>query len=604
MRFVVVAAACALAIFGGCTSPSPPVPPPVVPVKPAPRLVDSPLELSEAALWVGRWRDPKKWLSEVQEWLPAGAVVERYLREELAQPSFPVNPMEAVEWLVELDWQSDPPQPKWAISLALAVPPGEELQPGRVPSRVGLHCRQTTALGAARARVVCSSSEEAVDTLLPQMTRALPLVELGSSELSSRWFGSSFRSAPKSARWLQSTFAAMLGIEIRNDKIDSRLAAASLGVVRQLGSALSELNGARVELVPRHQERAVELVLQLPNRLPTSALSQALVGQRVVGLAPEQFWQFNVEAQQAGFHWSPELHLLSEVRFPLAHLLEAILEFRGVPKRLQLQARELFEQLPLPPGPFAWASGASPHLGSTLPWTEAKGWSIHTFGAGFPSVRRSVKQWLRALDDSIVGPQLRRLLGASLGKSRTPTSAEYRSLNRRFNLPAESFEVELGFPLNSLKRGQGQRLHLVFVPSPDDGFAVGWGADLTRLAGLLESGRASRYSGTLSGRAGLGRLHQVRALAGGFSSLSALSSEPSLRFLGQLFELPFEVQAFDKAPHRGQTPILMHWLAPPSRKGLEYRALLSQASITDLLVSLTMRRANASNSLQNEPKLE
>jgi hypothetical protein len=123
-------------------------------------------------------------------------------------------------------------------------------------------------------------------------------------------------------------------------------------------------------------------------------------------------------------------------------------------------------------------------------------------------------------------------------------------------------------------------LFAVFVPD-EDGVRIAWGADERFLSSLLSERPRSKSSATLAGRAGLGELHQHRILAGGFVSLAGIE---------ELNAAPFDrlrlgsgpAKQIDRAPHRGQSPIV-YALSQPSEAWLHLTTRLGRDSLEDLL---------------------
>jgi hypothetical protein len=338
-----------------------------------------------------------------------------------------------------------------------------------------------------------------------------------------------------------------------------------------------------------------------------SALGQLMVGSGATGLAPAEFWQAHEASDGAGFSWAFQAAPIARWREPLAALLGTVLDYRGVPNRLEQQARELVLYLPMPRGPVIHSSGRLPPLASPRErprpaWLEALGWQLYNVRGNFAEYQYYVGALARSFNDPILGPQFARLIRSGLGPAQAPVRMQQRR-PMSGDLPRGSFVLEVAFappappaveadasgPPAASSSSAGDsvaeatrppELFAVFVPD-EDGVRIAWGADERFLISLLAERARSRASATLAGRPGLGELHQHRILAGGFVSLAGLEELDAASFQGATLAGGGATR-IEQAPHRGQSPIV-YALSQPSEAWLHLTARLGRDSLEDLL---------------------
>jgi hypothetical protein len=458
--------------------------------------------------------------------------------------------------------------------------------------------------------MVCAPSDDQLARLLPHATRALPLAPVGDADIAV-----SLRAAPlsgqdeKGLRALASAWLAEVTRVSRiNDRFEAQWANVVDAVARELRYLAEDLDGSSIEFSLRAKEQALELSVLAPAAAGRSALGQLLVGSGASGLAPEEFWQAHEASQGAGFSWAFQAAPLARLRAPLAALLGTLLDYRGVPNRLEQQARELVLYLPMPRGPVIHASGRLPPPQSPREkrpaWLEALGWQLYSVRGNFEEYQYYVGALSKAFEDPILGPQFGRLIRSSLGPSWVPVHVQQRR-PRAADLPKGSFVLEVGFAApgttasasalvsqfpgdpagsESLRAATpaapAPELFMVFVPD-EDGVRIAWGADERFLSSLLVQRARSKASATLAGRAGLGTLNEHRILAGGFFSLAGLEefNTGSLEHL-QLWNGP--AKQIERAPHRGVSPIV-YALSQPSEAWLHLTTRIGRETLEDLL---------------------
>jgi hypothetical protein len=593
-----------------CGAAAPPVVPPPAPARVTKKL-DVPLAslaMPSELLVAGRWKNPGALLGQLEEWSGGTLALESWLRTRLGEPSRPIDLTAPIEVLVVLERDREPPTLGWAVSVGLE-PPLVAPRPGNAPidveSPLGLSCAESQALGAAASRMVCATSDDQLARLLPHATRALPLAPLGEASVSI-----ALRTAPLAEldagrrRGLAMAWLAELVGDVHiNERFAAQWAKVVDAVAGEVGDLAEDLDGASIELSLRDTEQALELSLLAPAAAGHSALGQLLVGSGATGLAPEEFWKAHQASDGAGFLWAFQAGPLARVREPLAGLLGTLLDYRGVPNRLEQQARELVQYLPMPRGPLIHASGRLPPAGprdKRAPWLEALGWQLYSVRGNFDEYQYYVAALARAFNDPILGPQFGRLIRSGLG----PTWVPVRMQQRRpasSELPRQSFVLEVAFAgpsPSSVEEPSDERgtralehatrrvapplptLFMVFSPD-EDGVRIAWGADERFLISLLAQPGRSKASSTLAGRAGLGELNQHRILAGGFVSLvglEELNTSPLERF--RLWN--GQAKQIEQAPHHGVSPIV-YSISQPSEAWLHLTTRLGRDTLEDLL---------------------
>lgn len=613
-------------VLCGVTACAPPAPPPKAPPPPSPDAarLSKQLEASLAALSLpddlvvaGRWKNPSALLGQIEAWSGGALALESWLRTRLGDPTRPIDLTAPIELIVVLDQERDPPAPRWALSLGLGPPAAaaeRAAEPLDVPSPLGLSCAEAKALGSAAARMVCSADDDQLARLLPHATRALPLAPVGDAEISI-----SLRSAPlaqlESGRLRalsRSLLARLVEVTHINDRFDGQWAALVDAVAAELAFLAEDLDGASLELGVGAREQAIELSVVAPAAAGRSALGQLLVGSGATGLAPADFWQAPESSDEAGFSWAFQAAPIARWREPLAGLLGTLLDYRGVPNRLEQQGSELVRYLPMPRGPVIHASGRLPAPSAAqrprAPWLEALGWQLYNVRGNFDEYQHYVGALARAFGDEILGPQLVRLIKSGFGTKWAPARVVQRRPSGSPALPRGSFVLEVVFvappePIGEVPSwapearpepaapvaapaAASREWYAVFVPD-EDGVRVACGADERFLSSLLAPPRSvGKATSTLAGRAGLGSLHQHRILAGGFFSLAA-AAELDSSWLGWLGVRPIAAQhagaasGLLAAPHAGATPIV-YALSQPSEAWLHLTSRVERGTLEDL----------------------
>ncbi len=565
------------------------------------------LSLPDDLVLAGRWKNPGSLLGQLEAWSGGRLGVSSWIRAHLGDPSRPVDLAAPIEVIVVLDREHDPPALAWALSVGLgelAVPSKNgSAEPQDVESPAGLVCAERKALGAAPARLVCAPDDDQLARLLPHATRALPLARVGDAELSF-----SVRGAPlaglESSRLRALAASLLTGFfgEIRiNARFGEQWAQVVDGVARELAFLAQDLDGASLQVSLGADERALEVSMLAPAAAGRSTLAQLAVGLGASGLAPTAFWQTHQASDEAWFSWAFQAAPLARLREPLATLLGTVLDYRGVPNRLEQQARELVAYLPMPRGPVIHASGRLPPARSVreqrAPWLEALGWQLFDVRGNFAEYQYYAGALAKSFNDEILGPQFGRLIKSAFGPRWVPVRLTQRPPIGA--LPRGSFVLDVSFaapPAEPQSAGPmvegaaaptaaAPEWYAVFVPD-EDGVRMAWGADERFLISLLGQPTRAHASATLAGRAGLGSLNEHRVLGGGFFSLAAIEAArrgslalgSGLGGAGQPAATPSPILA---APHRGLTPIV-YALSQPSEAWLHLTARFGRETLEDL----------------------
>jgi hypothetical protein len=595
-------------------------PPPVLPLPaPAPARLSKELERSLAALSLpkelvlaGRWKHPNQLLGKLEAWSRADLPLDAWLRQKLGDPSRSFDLDAPIELIAVLDQTKAVPSLEWALSVGLAVPEGASgpSQPKDVESPVGLACAESKALGSAAARLVCAASDDQLARLLPHATRALPLAPVGDADVAL-----SLRAAPLAEldpahlhELASSLLAQWLGIGGHiNERFDTQWAKVVEGFAGELRDLAADLDGASLELALAPHDEGLDVSILAPAAAGHSTLGQLLVGSGASGLAPAEFWRAHQASDAAGFVWAWQAAPLARLREPVAALLGTVLDYRGVPNRLEQQARELVSYLPMPRGPVIHASGRLPPVtharDARAPWLEELGWQLYDVRGNFDEYQYYVGALARSFNDPILGAQFARLIRGTFGPKWAPT----RLLQRRpasGELPRNSFVLQVSLPAQdppaSLQGEPGgvpadvgraaPEWFVIFVPD-EDGVRIAAGADERFLSSLLTQPARAKASTTLAGRPGLGSLHEHRILAGGFFSLAggffSLTGREDTQpgSLTGLSAWAGRAQPVDRAPHRGASPIV-YALSQPSEAWLHLTTHVGRETLEDLLFAI------------------
>jgi hypothetical protein len=599
---------CTLALLGaGACGHAEPPPKVAAPPPPPPERLAKQLEHSLAALSLpddlvlaARWKAPSESLARLEAWSGSTLNLRSWLEARLGRPSRPLDLSAPIELMAVFDRQHEPASVEWALSVGLSAANGATAEPRDVVSPLGLACAESKALGPAAARLVCAPSDDTLARLLPHATRALPLAPVGEADVALSLRGQPVGQLSEdelrevASAWL----ARIVGVGHINERFDTQWQQVIASVAGELRDLAGDLDGASIELALRPDEHSLDISFLAPAAAGRSTLGQLLVGSGASGLAPEDFWRNHEQSEGAGFSWSFQAAPIARTREPLGALLGTLLAYRGVPRRLIQQARDLVTYLPMPRGPVIHASGRLPPARNERearpPWLEALGWQLYNVRGNFIEYQYYIGALVKSFNDPILGPQFLRLIKSALGPRWAPVQMEQRR-PKAADLPRGSFVWEVSFaPPTALLASApealaeetpraaprapapNESLVAVFVPD-EDGVRLAFGADERFVSALLVQPARVKASATLAGRAGLGSLNEHRILAGGFVSLAGLDA-----FDGSS---GVDAKPIASAPHRGASPIV-YTLSQPSEAWLHFTTRFGRDALEDLLFLL------------------
>ncbi len=435
-----------------------------------------------------------------------------------------------------------------------------------------LSCAVAASVGPTPARLVCGERPADVDALLPYVTRGLPNEELGGGEIHLEVRAEPFRQAY--GRQLRQLKSAGLALQLRklqlgSPRFDRALADAAHGLADELLLLLDDLDRVSLDLNANSGTAELEFFLSATFRGSQSwSVQSTHEAAARSGVAPDLFWRLPSDVARATYGVSGDPKRFAEIRRTLAELLDGYLAYEKLPGGVRDQIVRIIEDTWISAGHTVSAEGNVDPLPDQKR-NEADqqretarrelGWML----MGFEEQPARVKAYLDRLIKAYRDPQLRRFLqtrlkvekselprikvGRATGRGLAPGSTVYE-----LAVPGEAFS-HYSFDDNKLIKGRPLPVYLVVMP---DG-AITWvafSADRDVVYEKLALVRQGGSRATLAGRSGLGELKRERAVSGGFMTLAGLLG-PGL--LGGV--LPDKVDfsaALERAPHRGETPIL------------------------------------------------
>lgn len=584
---------------------------PVAPQAPRQPPTLTPLPLPAERVVVARFRDSEALFQLIDAWVPTEAVgLSHWWRAWLTSVHADIDASAAIEAFVALDPSVAPPTLTWVLGFPLREPaegaPPPAAEPGEAFSAPnGLRCGVARALGAAARRLVCAPSDRELEALTPIATRALPLAPLAEAAAAAELHTAALTRLDRAElrRIVHDERVRLVPIDPMNERFAKQLGAVSDALRDELVLLLEDLDGARLRFDPLPGEPALGVTLETRGMPSRSRLLRAALGSGVMGLVPNSLWGASKDTHAAGFWWSFEPEPLEELRPPLAALLGTVMGFRGLSWRLQLQAQNLVENLPLPAAPIVFARGSVPPSADAATPEPDTWWVLQASGE-LSRYRRYAGELVRAFDDPVLGPQLVRVIRAGIGEHWAPASLKLRG-PRHPGLGAGSFVLELTLaadpdapaaearfeaatsPELALESAGHKRYLIVATAGADaveGGLKLGWASDEAFLTALMADGRhALKTTDTLATRDGLASLVSQRALGGGFSNLRAW-----LRWLGPA-DAPTSGSArvAQGAPHGGLAPILYSVARSSDEQAVVARAKLGVGTFEDLRFLLT-----------------
>jgi len=435
-----------------------------------------------------------------------------------------------------------------------------------------LSCAVAASVGPTPARLVCGERPTDVDALLPYVTRGLPNEELGGGDIHLEVRAEPFRQAY--GRQLRQLKSAGLALQLRklqlgSPRFDRALADTAHAIADELLLFLEDLDRVSLDFNANAGAAELELLLSATFRGSQSWTVQSMheTGARS-GVAPDLFWRLPGDVARANYGVSGDPKRFAEIRRTLAELLDGYLAYEKLPGGVRDQFVRIIEDTWISAGHSVTAEGdVAPAPNQKLNEADRNrettrrelGWWL----MGVEEQPARVKAYLDRLVKAYRDPQLRRFLQTRLDvdKDELPKVSVRRATGRGLapgsmvyavEIPGDAFSA-YSFDDNQLIPGKPLPIYVVVMP---DG-AVTWlafSADRDVLYERLAQVRKGGTRGTLATRSGLGDLKRERVVSGAFMTLAGLMG-PGL--LGGLLPDKLDLSAaLERAPHRGETPIV------------------------------------------------
>jgi hypothetical protein len=226
-------------------------------------------------------------------------------------------------------------------------------------------CFVASALGQAKARLVCGQDRESVELLTPYLTRGTPSAGSGDADLHVELRGEApWRLYGEKAQLLQLAVPMFLGeASIGDPEFDGALRDAASGLVDEVIATLGELSRLTLDAylradasAPEHDELEARGVIDLHGS--SSWLSHVLAdAEGHASTAPDTFWKLPADATQAAYYASGNPELFARMGEMLSRLSESGLAHLGASRGVQ----------------HAWPAALRAALGVRGPIVSARG---------------------------------------------------------------------------------------------------------------------------------------------------------------------------------------------------------------------------------------
>jgi hypothetical protein len=471
--------------------------------------------------------------------------------------------------------------------------------------RTGLVCALPPASSERAARVVCGPSRRDVQSLLRYMTQVLPGELPGAADVRAE-----LRLAPLHALTEPELFGLseglvkpLLNLQSRNKRSDRAGAHLSSETSKEISLLIRDVEHARGELRFEPATDTLESTLTLHFRSGNSRLLQSLLAQaRHAEAPPTRFWRCPPDSSSALFVRGLEPADFRPHKELVGSLFGEVLSYQGTPPKLKELAAELVYAVPLPKGDLVLCSGAesaptapgrSPEAHDLALARQRWGWRIVITGDEPDRYRSYLVKLVEAFQDPVLGPQLRRFIGAQYGE--TPLSVRARGPAPGAGLPHGTRLVEMTLPARELDprsgslvtgRSPGVKLLVAVLPlGRGEGTLIGVGSEERVLATKLRAVAEHAPSrARLDQRADLALLRSKAAIAGGFWNAASLrpAGEPS-------------------GPNAATNPLVYTLQVDPAARRVEARLSVPKAAVADLAAFLrTLWRSE--KSVGTEPR--
>jgi hypothetical protein len=449
-------------------------------------------------------------------------------------------------------------------------------------------CLTSAPASDPRPRLVCASDETDLRSLARYVLRELPNEPLATADIHAEFRLDALRSrfSGHTQDLSGPLMAALLDIQSRNQAFD-RARGGLLGAMSlEFSSLIDDIERVNVDADVSPQTSDVSAQVSLELRMHTSRLVQTLLAQAASSRAPpDSFFRLPADSTASFFVQGLDLRRLEPEKQLLGALFGEVLGYQGAPPKLRDEAAELISAIPLPTGDLVMSSGSTPLMASPLSKLALAerdltlerarfGWRVLCVDGPPDRYASYFVKLLSAFGDPVLGPQLRRFIGAR--RAEVPLQVSARSPGPGAGLPPRTRVIETTWPARELDPRTGSlipthkpglRLLLVLLPDADGNRTlIGMGSDEKLVASKLRIVRDNRPAhARLSDRSGLSELASARTPAGGFWSPAALL-EPIERGL----------------PNQGRTPITYTLEVDAKAARASVRVRAPKAALVDL----------------------
>ncbi|HMJ12266.1 MAG TPA: hypothetical protein VK524_12665 [Polyangiaceae bacterium] len=467
-------------------------------------------------------------------------------------------------------------------------------------------CGLPAESGKRTARLVCGPSRLHVQPLLPYANSELPAETLGGADLFAELRLAPLRKLSRTQLFdvSQAFVKPLLNLQSRNQRFDKAGAEMAGEAAREVSLFIHDIDRAQVELTVAAETGALEAAFTLHWQDDRSRVVQSLLTHAShAGPAPEAFWQCPLDSTRATFVRGLAPDDFSVHKQFLGGLFGEALSYQGTPPKLQEMAAELVYAVPLPRGDAVVCAGAvDAGALAALPLQardlalarERLGWRVFISNDEPDRYRSYLVKLLEAFQDPVLGPQLRRFIGAQQGE--LPLTVRGRPPAPGAGMPPGTRLVEMTLPAREIDPRQGRLvsgrapgLRWILAVAPLAGRAgtlIAVGSDEKVLAAKMRVVGSRQASQTLAARrTELDPLTRTSAVAGGFWSVAALrSTEDGTR------------------PGFGQTASVYTLEVLPGARRMQLRLSAPRAALSDLAALFSDRLQRASQPVGAEPR--
>lgn len=544
----------------------------------------SPVAAPEDLILIGRIAQPKQTFETVADWLGLPIKLDNLLSGEFSELAQAVAWDAPIELAGVMDRSSNSKAaPPWVVASVGLTSLDKALDVARAHAgnvaqatpgvyRVGLgekvSCALAASLGASPARLVCGTSWEHVEELLPYATRGLPTRDLGSNDLHVELLAEPVRRTyDRDIGRLRAYAGLGLGmISLDDPRFDRVLTDLAYGLADELKALAGEVSTVRINARLNREKKALEFTNTLSLNIPGGASAASFTAELIESLGrgksvpPETFWALPADGAQGAYAAWGDPARFGAVLKDLIELADAYLEHEKVAPGVRRRTRKIFESYAALSSSGVYVSGTPE--GATGPVPGLFGWwvgssveSAEKLGALFDEVKALLadKEFARLLADRLeLDPKL------------LPRIKSQAVTVKGFNARATAFQVELPgalleklelmgqsttTPSPSPSRGiKSQSVSVVLLPDGEHSL-IAYASEQKRAVALLE-GLRTPGAAKLASVPALQALKSSPAVSGGFWTLESL--RPQLARLA-----PGAADPFARMPNHGRTHCLL-----------------------------------------------